>query len=135
MSTSPTTDGGLQKRAQPPGLGLRILVVDASPYLGDVLVSALEHEGCSAAVARNAAQALHLSWTLSPDLITVDLGRAFDDHFVARLPSIPLILIAPSFRNVSPGLTERAARVFEKPFYLSEVVAATLETLGRAAHP
>jgi CheY-like chemotaxis protein len=120
-----------------PCTGLSILVVDESPYLGDVLVSALEHEGCVAAVARSATEALQLARELEPDLITVDLGADGDitPDLVGRLRShgVPLILIAP---NAGDPQLERlsATRVFGKPFYLSQVVAAVLETLGRAAH-
>jgi len=119
-------------------LGLSILVVDESPYLGDVLVSALEHEGCAATVARSAAEALQLVRELEPDLITVDLGPDGDitPNLVGhlRLTGVPLILIAPNAGD--PQLRELSARrVFGKPFYLSQVVAAVLETLGRATHP
>ncbi len=121
-----------------PCLGLSILVVDESPYLGDVLVSALEHEGCAATVARSAAEALQLVRELEPDLITVDLGPDGDitPNLVGhlRLTGVPLILIAPNAGD--PQLRELSARrVFGKPFYLSQVVAAVLETLGRATHP
>ena len=121
-----------------PCLGLSILVVDESPHLGDVLVSALEHEGCAATVARSAAEALQLARELEPDLITVDLGPDGDitpdlvGHL--RLTDVPLILIAPNAGD--PQLRELSAtRVFGKPFYLSQVVTAVLETLGRATHP
>jgi CheY-like chemotaxis protein len=121
-----------------PCIGLSILVVDESPHLGDVLVSALEQEGCAAAVARSAAEALQLARELEPDLITVDLGADGDitpdlvGHL--RLQGVPLILIAPNAGD--PQLKELSAtRVFGKPFYLSQVVAAVLEALGRPAHP
>ena len=121
-----------------PCLGLSILVVDESPYLGDVLVSALEREGCAATVARSAAEALQLARELEPDLITIDLGPAGDitpdlvGHL--RLQGVPLILLVPNAAD--PQLRELSAtRVFGKPFYLSQVVAAVLETLGRRAYP
>jgi two-component system capsular synthesis sensor histidine kinase RcsC len=121
-----------------PCIGLSILVVDESPYLGDVLVSALEHEGCAATVARSAAEALLLARVLEPDLITVDMGPdgEITPDLVGHLTvqGVPLILIAPNAGD--PQLRELSAtRVFGKPFYLSQVVAAVLETLGRAAHP
>jgi CheY-like chemotaxis protein len=121
-----------------PCLALSILVVDESPYLGDVLVSALEHEGCAATVARSAAEALQLARELEPDLITVDLGPDGDitpdvvGHLT--LQGVPLILIAPNAGD--PQLSQLSAtRVFGKPFYPSRVAAAVLETLGRTAHP
>jgi DNA-binding response OmpR family regulator len=121
-----------------PCLGLSILVVDESPYLGDVLVSALEREGCAATVARSAAEALQLARDLEPDLITVDLGPdgEITPDLVGHLSRrrVPLILIAPNAGD--PQLRElSAARVFGKPFYLSDVVAAVLVALGRPAHP
>jgi CheY-like chemotaxis protein len=120
---------------------LRVLVVDESPYVGPVLVSALEREGCRASIARDRAEAIHLSRSLRPDLITVELGPELDSAFVtqlvcdARLRETPFIVIAPSARGVPAAVADRAVRVFEKPFYLSEVVATTLETLSRVAHP
>jgi DNA-binding response OmpR family regulator len=123
---------------QRPCMGLSILVVDESPHLGDVLVSALEHEGCAATVARSAAEALQLVRELEPDLITVDLGAAGEitPDLVGHLQGqgVPLILIAPNAGD--PQVRDLSAtRVFGKPFYLSQVVAAVLETLGRATHP
>jgi DNA-binding response OmpR family regulator len=120
---------------------VQVLVVDESPYVGDVLVSALEHEGCRASIARDRAQALSLSRSLRPDLITVELGPDLDGSFIAELvdeaapKNAKLIVIAPSARGVPPAIADRAVRVFEKPFYLSEVVATTIQTLGRPAHP
>jgi len=124
--------------ARRPCLRLSILVVDESPYLGDVLVSALEHEGCAATVARSAAEALQLARELEPDLITVDLGPDGEitpdlvGHL--RLQGVPMILIAPNAGDPQLKVL-RATRVFGKPFYMSQVVSAVLETLGRAVHP
>lgn len=119
-------------------MGQSILIVDQSPYLGDVLLSALEREGCAAAVARNAAEALQLVRELEPDLITVDLGHEGDitADLVGHLRryGVPLILIAPNASD--PQLRAlSAARVFGKPFYPSEIVTAVLEALDRPAHP
>jgi CheY-like chemotaxis protein len=120
---------------------LQVLVVDESPYVGEVLGSALEREGCQASIARNRGQALHLSRSLHPDLITIEVGKEVDANFVSQLVSdaqlsdTPFILITPSARRVPRAIADRAVRVFEKPFYLSEVVETTMQTLTGAAHP
>jgi DNA-binding response OmpR family regulator len=120
---------------------LQVLVVDESPYVGDVLVSAFEREGCHASIARDRTAALQLSQSLRPDLITVELSPKLDAHFVEQLvdhkelSETAFIVITPSKRGVPPAIADRAVRIFEKPFYLSEVVATTMEALGRAAHP
>jgi CheY-like chemotaxis protein len=117
-------------------VSLKVLVVDESPYVGDVLVSAFEREGCRASIARDRAQALLLSRSLQPDLITVEVGREVDSSFVSQLVSdvklqaTAFIVIAPTKRGVPPDVADRAVRVFEKPFYLSEVVDITLATLN-----
>ena len=59
-------------------MSLKVLVVDESPYVGDVLVSAFEREGCRASIARDRNEALHLSRSLQPDLITVEVGHEVD---------------------------------------------------------
>jgi CheY-like chemotaxis protein len=118
-------------------MGPTVLVVDESPYLGDVLMSALEREGCAVAAARTRAQALHLADTLAPDLITIDLGGhgGIDADLVARLiddprrRTVPMIVIAPNVRDFPS-----ATRVFGKPFYVSEVVSAVLEILSPDPH-
>ena len=112
--------------------------MDESPSVGDVLVSAFEREGCQASVARDRASALQLCRALRPDLITVEVGQKLDAHFIAQLLSdtdSAFIVITPNSRGLPPDLTDRAVKVFEKPFYLSEVVATTLQALGRPAHP
>jgi CheY-like chemotaxis protein len=141
MSSSPVTDGDTSRHSRSPrrsGVGLTILVIDSSRYLGDVLVSALEADGCAAVVARSASQALQFAPSLSPDLITIDIDpdSDVDAELAQRLSgSAPLIVITESARHLPAWVTERAARVFEKPFYLAAVVAAVLDTLGRTGHP
>jgi DNA-binding NtrC family response regulator len=120
---------------------LQVLVVDESPYVGDVLVSAFEREGCRASIARDRVSALHLSQTLKPDLITVEVGSRMDAHFVQQLvhdihlQNTAFIVIAPDKRGVPSAVADRALKVFEKPFYLSDVVDTTMEALSRPAHP
>ena len=121
-------------------MGPRILVVDESPHLGDVLCSALEGEGCRAEAARTPTEALRLLRSFAPDLVTIDVGLdgAINSDLVARmsLRQVPLIVIVPQARDISAEIADHAVRVFEKPFYPSHVVAAVLDTLGhRVAYP
>src|SRR5215210_6815833 len=105
-------------------MGPRILVVDESPHLGDVLCSALEGEGCRAVAARTPTEALRLVRSLAPDLVTIDLGLdgAINSDLVARmsLRLVPLIVIVPNARDIPPVVAHHAVRIFEKPFYPSD---------------
>lgn len=115
---------------------LRVLVVDESPHVGDVLVSALEREGCRATIARDPTEALRLSHTLHPNLIAIEMGARVDHGFVTelvkdvQLQETAFIIIVPSRRGVPQAITARALRVFEKPFYPAEVVATAVEALN-----
>jgi DNA-binding response OmpR family regulator len=119
----------------------RVLVVDESPYLGDVLASALEREACHVAVARTPAHALQLASSSLPDVIIVDLAQRSECDLLARLSGdralsrVPVVLISTDPVAARRRSGERVSRVFGKPFYMSEVVAAVLETVGWPAHP
>jgi CheY-like chemotaxis protein len=125
----------------PVGVGLSILVVDHSPYLGDLMASALENEGFSTNVARTAAEALQIAPSLKPDLVVIDLDEParIDSDLVCRLNSdpclrgVPIIALATNPRDArlvdAPNLL-----CTQKPFYLSEVVAAVQRTLGQVNH-
>jgi twitching motility two-component system response regulator PilH len=141
MTHSSTADdyGSVPPAPSRGGRGLHILVVEDSPQLGDILVGALEHEGCAASLARTSSQALQLARRLEPDLITLDLGQPgrVDADTVRTLRAdpltreIPLIVIASPARGL-PLADPHIARVFSKPFYVAEVVDAVLTVLGRA---
>ena len=113
----------------------RILVIEDSRLVGDILTCALEQEGCTAIVARTAAQGIDLAQRLQPDLILADLGVGGD--VVARLShvvaDVPIIVISAAGRNLGDCETGRAARVFGEPFYPSEVVAAAMDALQSPA--
>jgi CheY-like chemotaxis protein len=116
-----------------------VLVVAESPSLGDVLANALERECCAVQVARSGGEALRLARARPPDLITVDLEVSTDllaqlQHD-QRLNRVPLILITTDPGVASRSLSEPIVRTFRKPFYLSEVVSAVVETLGPVARP
>jgi CheY-like chemotaxis protein len=123
-----------------PGLGLTILVVEDSRDVGAILAAALEDEGCRALVARTGSQALDLARRTPPDLITLDLalpGMSGLD-LLAQLrvdPAtrhIPIVAVSGHTAHLDPVLARQVARVIGKPFYLSDVVSAVLQTLGRA---
>jgi CheY-like chemotaxis protein len=121
-----------------PGSGLTILVVEDNPSVGEILASALEQEGCTAVVTHRCSQIVELARRQRPNLITLDLAHAElrSSDVIARLGSdpttrdIPIIALSARARDL-PSVQCKVARVFGEPFYLSEVVSAVLETLGR----
>jgi DNA-binding response OmpR family regulator len=114
----------------------RILVIEDSRLVGEILTCALEQEGCTAFVARTAAQGIDLAQRIEPDLILADLGVGGD--VVAALSQVvgadvPIIVISASGRNLAECGTNRVARVFGEPFYPAEVAAAAVEALQSPA--
>lgn len=136
MSTQPDTPEVVPAS---PGLGLSILVVEDSQDVGAILASALEDEGCTALLARTGHQAVDLARRVRPDLITLDMalpGMPGSD-VIAQLRAdpatreIPIVAVCGHVRELDPTTGAQVARVVGKPFYLSEVVEAVLDTLGR----
>jgi CheY-like chemotaxis protein len=115
----------------------RVLVIEDSRLVGDVLRCALEQEGCSTVVAGTGQQGIELAQGLQPDLIMLDLGLGAD--IVATLAGdpatcdIPIIAISAPKRDLAGDYSDQVARVFGEPFYPAEVVAAALEALQRPA--
>lgn len=114
----------------------RILVIEDSRLVGEILTCALEQEGCTAVVARTAAQGIDLAQRLQPDLILADLGVGGDvivglSRVVAA--DVPIIVLSAAGRNLGECGTARVARVFGEPFYPSEVVAAAMDALQSPA--
>ncbi|HEV7662824.1 MAG TPA: response regulator [Chloroflexota bacterium] len=116
-----------------------VLVVDETPSLGDVLANALERECCAAQVAASTSHALALARERKPDLIIINLVSPSDllGPLTAdpRLRGTPVILIAAGPHETECTTSASVVRVFSKPFYLSDVVAAAIEALGRVARP
>lgn len=115
----------------------RILVIDDSRSIGDILLCALEQEGCIAVTALSAEDGLQLARQLRPDLIALDVGLGCE--LITLLKSnretehIPIIAFAAPARGLPRDLAAQVERVFGEPFYPAEVVTAVLERLKRPA--
>ena len=122
-----------------PGRGLTILIVEDSQDVGAILAGALEDEGCITLLARTGTDALALARRARPDLITLDLALPGMSgvEVLAELrrdpdtQAIPIVAVS-AHPQLGPELAGEVARVISKPFYLSDVVTAVLQTLGRA---
>jgi CheY-like chemotaxis protein len=120
---------------------LSVLVVEDNHYVGEILSCALEQEGCTAVLAPNCGEVVELAERMRPDLIALDLAHAElqSSDVVARLRSrqstrdIPIIALSARAKDLVPPVQGNVARAFREPFYLSEVVSAVLQTLGRAS--
>jgi len=130
---------GPSSRSHAPGSGLTILVVEDNQSVGEILASALEQEGCTALLTDRPGQLVELAKRQRPNLITLDVQHAGlrSSDVIARLGAdpttrdIPIIALSARARDL-PSFEGNIARVFGEPFYLSEVVSAVLETLGRS---
>jgi CheY-like chemotaxis protein len=116
-----------------------VLVVEDSWDVGTILATALEDEGYTTSLVRDGQQALQQARSLRPDLITLDLAlpgvsgwevlsQLRADPLTQR---IPIVAVSAHARGLDPAVAGQVARVIGKPFYISEVVSAVVETLGR----
>jgi CheY-like chemotaxis protein len=115
----------------------RILVIDDSRSVGDILLCALEQEGCVAVTALSAETGLQLARELRPDVIALDVGLGCELIGILRndpaTRDVPIIALAAPARGLPPMLSAKVQRVFGEPFYPAEVVTAVMETLERPA--
>jgi two-component system, OmpR family, alkaline phosphatase synthesis response regulator PhoP len=114
----------------------RVLVIEDSQPVGEILRCALEQEGCCVLLARAAHDGLELARGRRPDAIVLDLGGACDDVAAvvravggAAARSVPIVALSARVGDLAPGLDARVTRIFGEPFYPAEVVAAVLEAL------
>jgi len=115
----------------------RVLVIEDSQPVGEILRCALEQEGCFVLLARTAQRGLELACRLGPDAIVLDLGGACDDVAAVfcglggapATRKVPIVALSARVGDIAPALGAQVARVFGEPFYPAEVVAAVLEAL------
>ncbi len=120
-----------------------VLVVEDSQDIGAILEAALEEEGLTVYTVRNGREVLDRARELRPDLITLDLGLPgkSGQEVVAELraePStwaIPIVAVSGHTDAIDRSLAAEVARVISKPFYLSDVIDAVLQTLGMETTP
>jgi CheY-like chemotaxis protein len=121
----------------------RILVVEHSHSVGELLTCALEQEGCTAVLARNGRQGVELARRLRPDLIAVDIGQAClgGADLIPWLRAdpatsdIPIIALSAPAGALEASLSTQVTRAFGEPYYPAEVVAAVLQTLDELKAP
>jgi DNA-binding response OmpR family regulator len=102
---------------------VRVLVIDDSHSMGEVLASALEEEGCTVLVARSVQDGLALARHSQPEVITMrtrscGLAGLADDEAVRGVPIIAL------GRGIGG-----AERVIGEPFYVRDVVSAVFDVV------
>jgi DNA-binding response OmpR family regulator len=109
----------------------RILVIDDTPAILDLLQSMLDGRGYEVMTTTDGRSALELIKIRRPDLILLDLsmpimsGYEFIEHFRQRYPhdgSIPIILFTA--HQLTPHEIERleVAGYLQKPFHLRELL-------------
>jgi two-component system alkaline phosphatase synthesis response regulator PhoP len=127
-----------------PGSGeKRILVVEDSDEIRELLGFVLEAEGYQVVALEDGRDVVETARSLRPSLITLDLAlpgkdgwaivRELQDDDETR--DIPILVISAYTRELDAPLRRRVARVISKPFYITQVVSEVEEILtgGRPA--
>ncbi|MFN8635852.1 MAG: response regulator [Chloroflexota bacterium] len=121
----------------------RILVVEDSDEIRELLGFVLEAEGYQVMALEDGRDVVETARTQQPVLITLDLAlpgkdgwaivRELQDDDATR--DIPILVISAYTRELEAPLRRRVARVISKPFYITQVVSEVEEILtgGRAA--
>ncbi|WP_374329755.1 response regulator [Aestuariivirga sp.] len=110
--------------------GLRILVVDDEPQIIRFLKPALGAAGYDVVTAANAAEAIRLSATQSPDAVLLDLGLPDKDgkdviREVRAFSQVPIIVLSARDRETEKisALDLGADDYVNKPFGIGELLA------------
>ena len=110
--------------------GLRILVVDDEPQIIRFLKPALGAAGYEVVTAANAAEAIRLSATQSPDALLLDLGLPDKDgkeviREVRAFSQVPIIVLSARDRETEKisALDLGADDYVNKPFGIGELLA------------
>jgi two-component system alkaline phosphatase synthesis response regulator PhoP len=122
-----------------PGSGeKRILVVEDSDEIRELLGFVLEAEGYQVVALEDGRDVVETARSLRPSLITLDLAlpgkdgwaivRELQDDDETR--DIPILVISAYTRELDAPLRRRVARVISKPFYITQVVSEVEEILA-----
>ena len=121
----------------------RILVVEDSDEIRELLGFVLEAEGYQVVALDNGRDVVETARTQQPVLITLDLAlpgkdgwaivRELQDDETTR--DIPILVISAYTRELDAPLRRRVARVISKPFYITQVVTEVEEILTGGAPP
>lgn len=118
-----------------------ILIVEDNVEVADILAQGLEEEGFTVHTARHGKQALDLAGRVQPVAITLDLGlpdtsgldvlRALRADPATR--AVPVIAVSATADQIDPTDFPGMTYLIQKPFYVSDVVAAVREALAATA--
>ena len=121
----------------------RILVVEDSDEIRELLGFVLEAEGYQVVALEDGRDVVETARTQQPVLITLDLAlpgkdgwaivRELQDDETTR--DIPILVISAYTRELDAPLRRRVARVISKPFYITQVVTEVEEILTGSAPP
>jgi CheY-like chemotaxis protein len=119
----------------------RILVVEDSDEIRELLGFVLEAEGYQVVALEDGRDVVETARTQQPVLITLDLAlpgkdgwaivRELQDDETTR--DIPILVISAYTRELDAPLRRRVARVISKPFYITQVVSEVEEILTGGA--
>jgi CheY-like chemotaxis protein len=121
----------------------RILVVEDSDEIRELLGFVLEAEGYQVVALDDGREVVETARTQQPVLITLDLALPGKDGWAIvrelqdddRTRDIPILVISAYTRELDAPLRRRVARVISKPFYITQVVTEVEEILTGGAPP
>jgi CheY-like chemotaxis protein len=121
----------------------RILVVEDSDEIRELLGFVLEAEGYQVVALEDGRDVVETARQQQPVLITLDLAlpgkdgwaivRELQDDETTR--DIPILVISAYTRELDAPLRRRVARVISKPFYITQVVSEVEEILTGGPRP
>ena len=119
----------------------RILVVEDSDEIRELLGFVLEAEGYQVVALEDGRDVVETARTQQPVLITLDLALPGKDGWAIvrelqdddETHEIPILVISAYTRELDAPLRRRVARVISKPFYITQVVSEVEEILTGGA--
>jgi CheY-like chemotaxis protein len=115
----------------------RILVVEDSDEIRELLGFVLEAEGYQVVALEDGREVVETAREQQPVLITLDLALPGKDGWAIvrelqddpKTRDIPILVISAYTRELDAPLRRRVARVISKPFYITQVVSEVEEIL------
>jgi CheY-like chemotaxis protein len=115
----------------------RILVVEDSDEIRELLGFVLEAEGYQVSALEDGREVVETARQMQPLLITLDLALPGKDGWAIvrelqeddQTREIPILVISAYTRELDAPLRRRVARVISKPFYITQVVSEVEEIL------
>src|SRR4051812_1315933 len=115
----------------------RILVVEDSDEIRELLGFVLEAEGYQVVALEDGREVVETARQQQPVLVTLDLALPGKDGWaIARelqddpeTTDIPILVISAYTRDLDAPIRRRVARVISKPFYIQQVVTEVADIL------